>query len=333
MSKATHLTIVANNFDYIFEPIEPTLAPQGVTIRRFRTTQALRLDQAAMAETEVLFVVGSPCSRDLMQAMPKLRAVLSPITGTDAIDETAATELGILVGNGQTPENTESMAESTILLILAALYDLRHAESLLRENQPEPLPPHGTMLRGKRIGLIGFGGIAQAIVERLQPWKVRFQTYMPRQHGPLPDGVERVELDALLQTSDIITLLTPLTPETRGMIDARRLGLIRQGAILVNTSRGGIIDEAALYDLAQAGRFRAIALDVFATEPLPEDSKLRDLQNAILTPHMIGHTTEALQAFIETALENAVRVLDGRAPLYVRNKQILAAWEQRFGAE
>ena len=174
---------------------------------------------------------------------------MSPVTGTDGIDERGATDLVIIVGNGQIPRNTESMAEATVMLMLACLYDLHGSEAVLRNDLPQPMPVSARMAKGKLLGLIGFGQIARAIARRLETWDVRIQTYMPRLRSPLPPHVERVELDQLLRTSDIVSVLSPLNDETQGVLNAERLGMLKQGAIFINTARGIIVDEAALYEL------------------------------------------------------------------------------------
>src|SRR5262249_49880149 len=204
---------------------------------------------------------------------------------TDGIDERAATELGIVVGNCQIPENTESMAEAAVMLTLVCLYDLRGSEMILREDRPHPNPVSAQMAKNKLIGLIGFGQIAQAIARRLEGWDVRIQTYTPRLRSPLPPGITRVELDELMRTSDVIIVLCPLNQETRGMLHAQRLRLMKPGAIFVNIARGGIADEAELCELTRCGHVRSVAVDVFAVEPPPRDNPLRLLpeRNAILT--------------------------------------------------
>jgi phosphoglycerate dehydrogenase-like enzyme len=270
-----------------------------------------------------------PCTRQLMMGAPELRAVVSPFIGTEGFDEAAATALGVIVANGQVPENFVSMAESTILLILASLYSLRWWEQQLRDNRPHPPNVPGRMLNGRVVGMIGFGHIAGAITERLQQWQVRFQTYTPRLRVPLPAGVARVELDVLLQTSDIVCVVASLNAETYQMLTLDRLRLMKSDAVLVNTARGAIIDEQALVQVARERPEFRIALDTFAQEPLPIESPLRSLANAILTPHAIGHSRESLAALAPAAIDNASRALRGELPLYVRNPEVIPGWARR----
>ena len=291
-------------------------------------------DSKGRATGEVLIGLGVSITRDLMASMPRLRAVMSPVTGTDGIDEPAASELGIIVGNGQIPENTESMAEATVMLMLNCVYDLRGSEAVLRENRPHPMPVSARMLKDKLIGLIGFGEIARAVVRRLVGWNVRIQISTPRVRSPLPEGITRVELEELLRTSDIVSVLSPLNVETRGMLNAERLALLKRGAIFVNTARGGIADEAALADLVRSGHILRLASDVFEVEPPPADNPLRQLPqaNAILTPHMVGHTAESIERLPAAAIESVERIIAGEPPLYVRNPQIIEEWRRRWNS-
>jgi phosphoglycerate dehydrogenase-like enzyme len=268
-----------------------------------------------------------------MMRAPKLRAVVSPFIGPEGFDEAAATALGIVVANGQVSENFVSIAESTILLILSSLYSLHWWEQQLRDNRPHPPQVPGRMLKGKTVGMIGFGHIARAMAQRLELWQVRLQTYVPRLRSSLPNGVIRVELNQLLQTSDVVCVLASLNAETRGMLNLDRLRLMKPDALLVNTARGAIIDEQALVQVALERPGFRIALDTFTQEPLPTGSPLRALPNAMLTPHAIGHTQESLAALAPAAIENVTRALRGEVPLYVRNPKVIPEWTRRWAAE
>ena len=326
------LLLDPNKVDVLYAQIESGLRQRGHQVIRFFKMDDFHTNTRARETADVIFALGLPITREVMTSMPKLRAVMSPVTGTDGIDEAAATELGVIVGNGQIPENYESMAEATIMLILACLYDLRESEAILRDDRPHPNPVGARMMKGKVLGLIGFGQIARAMTRRLSGWDVQIQTYTPRLREPLPPEVKRVELDELLGTSDVVSVLCPLSPETRGMLGADRLRLMKRGAILVNTARGKIVDEAALYELTRTGHISRVAVDVFDVEPPPPNNILRQLpiRNAILTPHLVGHTAEVLQAVPVAAIESVERIMTGEPPLYVRNPQIISQWKQRW---
>jgi phosphoglycerate dehydrogenase-like enzyme len=287
-----------------------------------------------LKDAEALVVISNfPCGKELMKKAPLLRGIVSPFIGTEGIDEVAATELGIMVANGQVPENVLSMSESTIMLILASCYSLHWWQQRLRENRPHPAHVPGRMIRGRTLGMIGCGQIARGIVARLVGWEIQLQTYQPRLRAPLPSGVKRVGLEELLQTSDVVCVLAPLNAETRGMLNLDRLRLMKPDAVLVNTARGGIVDEAALAQVARERPRLKIAIDTFAQEPLPPSSPLRELPNTILTPHAIGHTQESIAALPAAAIENVSRILQGELPPYLRNPDVIPQWRRRFASE
>ncbi len=283
-------------------------------------------------ETDVIVV--SPrecCPREVMEAAPRLRAVVSAVIGVDTIDMDAANDLGIIVGHGAMPENYQGVAEATVMLLAALLLDLPGKQTLLRTNAPRPARLSARMVRGRSIGLIGMGRIARGVVDRLAGWEVRLQAYDPYvSQEQAPAGVAMVDLPTLLRTSDVVSVHVTLTTETRHLLGQAELQLMRPDAYLINTSRGGAIDTQALYRLLQHERIAGAALDVFEQEPLAADSPLRELDNVILTPHMIGHSQELMAAIPPAAAENVLRVLRGEPPLYVKNPEIIPAWRQRL---
>lgn len=269
--------------------------------------------------------------RDVLEASPRLRGVVFPTIGTESIDLQAATELGIAVANGPTPENFNSMAESTVLLMLALMYDLHATERVLAESLPRPTTMRARMMAGKTVGLIGFGRIARAVADRLQGWGMRIVAFDPFiQQSQIPASVELVDLQTLLRRSDIVSVHTTLTADTKHLINAAALATMKRSAFLINTSRGGVVDENALYTALASRRIAGAALDAFELEPLPADHPLRELDNVILTPHMVGHTQEIFDAIPGAALQNIDRIMEGQAPLYLRNPDVLPVWQQRL---
>jgi len=315
---------------YLFLPIVETLRVLGHDVVFYEAVAAFHAAKGRLNDADILVAVSSfPCTRALMASADRLRGIVSPTTGIEGFDLAAATELGILVANGQTAENVEGMAEATILLMLAALYDLRGTEVILRGNLPRPEQTSARMLGRKTVGMIGFGKIARAIAARLAGWDVSILAHTRRPPANF-DHVRFVELDDLLRTSDVVCVLAALNRGSEGLLDANRLALLKHGAVLINTARGAIIDEAALIGLAQQRPDLRLALDVFTTEPLSPDSGLRDLPNAILTPHMIGHTSEALAALPGACIDNVQRLLAGEAPRYVCNPDAVPRWQARW---
>ncbi len=315
----------------LLDDIAYALGTLGHRVYSYPDGDALHRDTTSLVGTDVL--VAAPrfrCSRQLLVSAPHLRGVVSPVTGIEGIDISAATDLGVIVANGQTRENSESLAEATILLVLAALYDLHGSEAVLRRNLVRPAKPTARMFGGKTIGMIGFGQIARAMVSRLSGWDVEILVCSRRVHTDAPGNVHWVGLEELLQTSDVVCVLASLNAETERLLNAQKLRLLKPGAVLVNTARGAIIDEAALYEIARERSDLRIALDTFATEPLPLDSPLRSLPDMILTPHMIGHTQESIAAVPTTAVENVRRILAGNLPLYTCNPDVVTRWRSRW---
>ena len=316
---------------WMFETVEPILRDAGYAVISFRTEDELHANPAALADADVLFAPGDlPVTRAMLLAAPRLRGLVCPFTGTEGFDQDAATELGVVIANGQTSENSDGMAEATILLALASLYDLHGSEAVLRDNAPKPAHSRAFLLRDKTVGLLGYGQIARAMTRRLAGWGVRLQAWSRRVDPAADPAVHWVGLEELLRTSDVVCVLLALNAQTRGLLDATRLALLKPSAVLVNTARGGIIDEAALLALARDRPAMRIALDTFEIEPLPPDSPLRGLPNTILTPHMLGHTVESHQVLPGVAVEAIARILAAEPPRYVRNPAVLDAWRRRW---
>ncbi len=272
------------------------------------------------------------CTREVMQGAARLRGICYPAIGVETLDLKAANELGLIVGHGAVRGNIIGMAESTVMLMLMLLYDVETNIRLIGSGKWRRPGHHSHQMQGKTIGLIGFGRIAREIAHLLMPFGVRIITYSPRaKPEDLPAGVTKMMLDELLRESDVVSILTGLTPETLNMIDSTKLALMKPSAYLVNTSRGSIIDEVALHEALRDRRIAGAAIDTFAIEPLPSDSSLRDLDNVILTPHCVGHTTDGWEEFKVAMVENIERILAGELPLHCKNPEAEQAWRERLG--
>jgi phosphoglycerate dehydrogenase-like enzyme len=270
-----------------------------------------------------------------MEAAPRLRAIVNPTIGLESIDLPAASELGIIVGHGATPQNFLSMAESTVMLMLMMLYQPMATQDVLFNRRPRPKPNvhdmWARMMLGRTIGLIGLGRIARGVVERLAGWGVTLVAYDPYvKQQDAPTGVTMASFDEVMAQSDVVGVFVSITPETIHMVNERALALMKPTAYLVNTSRGQAIDERALYQALKDRRIAGAALDTFEVEPLPQDSPLRTLDNVFLTPHMVGHTKEVMASFGPAAEENITRVLRGELPLHCHNPQIEGRWRERL---
>ncbi len=259
-----------------------------------------------------------------MTGLPGLHTVVVPTTGIEAIDLDAASRLGVAVANGATPQNLVSMAEATFLLILALLYRL---PSVAIGWQAQETASPAAMLRGRTVGLIGYGGVAQRLVPRLRVFEAEVLVRSSREGLQAPD-VSFVSMPALLERSDVVCVLGALNPDTRHLLSGAEFAHMKPTAYLVNTARGGIVDEVALHDALASGRLAGAALDTFEREPLPADSPLRALRNVILTPHCIGHTGDLSASIFPALLENIEAALRGEIPPLCKNPQVRGHWRR-----
>lgn len=267
----------------------------------------------------LLCMLSDRVDRALLAMCPQLRVISSFSVGVDHIDLDAARQRGIPVGH--TPGVlTESTADLAFALLLAASRRLGEAERFVRdgewtpERRWEPDMLLGRDLHGGTLGVIGLGAIGLAVARRAAGFGM---TVLGWNRSPrLASGVTPVSLDRLLTESDFVSVHVALTPETRGMIGARALRRMKPGAVLVNTARGGIVDEPALAEALASGRLAAAGLDVFDEEPLGPDSPLRGLANVVLLPHIGSATVATRQAMAELAVDNLLAGLEGRPLLH-----------------
>ena len=289
------------------------------------------------ASDVLMFSSRSVCSRDMLQAAVQARAVVNPGIGLETVDLQAADDLAIIVGHGPVPQNTLSMAEAAVMLMLNLRYNLKFSQDVLRGTQARPPPvaarAHARMLRGATIAVIGLGRIARATIELLAPFGVDIMAYSPRAtQDTAPSGVRLVSFDAAMEFGDIVLVCAAANASNRGLIDERAIALMKRRAYLINIARGELVDEHALYVALAERRIAGAALDTFVVEPLPQASPLRLLDNVILTPHMIGHTREVFAALVPAAIENIRRVLRGEPPLYCKNPHVIDRWRNRLAA-
>jgi len=269
--------------------VAPAAAAAGLqlTVHRCETPEEL-LEHGA--EAAILWTVGAnTClTAELLPHLPRCRALLRSGSGLDDLPVAAARARGLIVAN--TPEAiAETVAEHTVGLLLALVRQVPRFDRSVRDgfwaSGPDPGLRH---LTGQTLGLVGFGLIARHVVRLLQGFRLRVLAFDPRVPADVlaAHGAEHVSFDTLLRTSDIVSLHCPLTPETRGLIGTEALAAMKHGALLVNTSRGGVVDEAALLEALPTGRPAGAALDVLEQEPPPADHPLLALPQVILSPHL-----------------------------------------------
>jgi glyoxylate reductase len=247
-------------------------------------------------------------------AGPSLRVVGQMAVGYDNVDVAACTARGIPVGN--TPGVlTETTADLAVALMLATARRLVEAAAFVKAGKWEtwrPMELTGYDVTGSTVGIIGLGRIGKAVARRLRGFGCRL---LYHDHGPDPDaaklGAAFVDLDALLEASDFITLHVPLSGETEGLIGADELTMMKPTAVLINTSRGPVVDQGALLDALRAGEIAAAGLDVTDPEPIPADHPLLDLPNVVVLPHIGSASIQTRTRMAEMAADNLLAGLRG----------------------
>lgn len=273
-----------------------------------------------LPEAEVIWHVLRPITGEDLAKAPKLKLVHKLGSGVNTIDVETATQHGVAVANIP-GANAPSVAEATVMMMLAALRRLPELDRATREGNGWPTDPSlGDQVRDLgscTVGLIGYGSIAKRVEQILRSMGTTLlHTTTKRDEY----NVGWVSLNELLTKSDIISLHVPLTPQTEGMINATTLAKMKPGAILINTARGAIVDEAALVDALRSGQLAAAGLDVFAEEPVRPDNPLLTLDNVLLTPHVSWYTADTMERYLSAAVENCRRLHDGKSPYFVVNQ-------------
>lgn len=252
----------------------------------------------------------------LLAAAPKLQAVGRLGVGLDNIDTVLCKEKGIQVYPA-VGANAQAVAEyviATALILLRGAYV--SSSAVVAGDWPRTQLSNGLEMHGRKLGLLGFGGIGQLVARLAGGLGMQTMAYDPFTPADSPvwqaTGTIPLELEPLLRQSDVVSLHVPLTADTRHLLDARRLALLKPQAVLVNTSRGGIVDEAALVAALQQDRLRGAALDVFEDEPVKARNTLAVLPNLMLTPHIAGLTEEANQRVSELVADKILAYFQAR---------------------
>lgn len=270
-------------------------------------------DLDVLLDSAAGWIVGlRPVTRAVLARHPQLKVIARRGVGYDRVDVTAAQELGRVVAIAA-GANDPSVADHTLALLLALLRRLREGQALMEAGDWRPLT--GTDLYGKTVGLVGFGRIARGVARRLKGFDVRVLVSTPRPDLSC-DDVTFVPMAELLAHSDVVSLHAPLGPQTRHMIDTAALAAMKPGALLINTSRGGLVDEAALLAALENGHLGGAGLDVFEAETDPAKQGLADAlvarRDVVASPHTAGASTEALARGNLIAARCVVNALDGR---------------------
>jgi len=250
----------------------------------------------------------SKATADIIERAEKLKVIGRAGVGLDNVDVEAATKRGIVVMN--TPGgNTISTAEHTISMLLALSRLIPAADASMKAGKWDKKSFMGVEVQGKTLGVIGLGRIGQAVAKRMSSFEMRVIGYDPfvTEERIRSLGIETATIDQIVREADFLTVHTPLSDETRGIINAKTIAKMKPSVRIINCARGGIVDEAALLEALQSGKVAGAALDVFEKEPLAEDSPFRKLANVVITPHIAASTTEAQEM---VAIQVADQIVD-----------------------
>ncbi len=298
-------------------------APAGVEVAWVDPSQPPEKVLAACRDAEVIVAGGRAVTLDLARACPRLKLVQVFSAGTDWLDVKGLGELGVRVANNH-GGNSVAVAEHAIVLMVAVYRRLAEQIRNVQERRwsggVSLEDPRYHEIAGKTVGIVGLGHIGQAVARRLRGWEATLlytdiRTFPKSLEKEL--GVKRVSLDELLRTSDIVTLHVPLNSRTRAMISHRELAMMKPTAVLINTCRGPVVDEKALYQALREGRIAGAGLDVLEEEPTPPNNPILDLDTVVVTPHLAGLSIEARTKSFAFAMENAARVIAGQEPISV----------------
>ena len=320
MAQATVLVTTRSFGREIPEPME-RLKREGIRILEWREGSGLdETDlRAKVAQADAWIVAFHPIGPALMDAAPRLRVIAKHGVGVDNIDIAAATARGIAVATAPSA-NDQAVADLTMALLLALLRRIPEANASVKAGRWERFLGFG--LNGKVMGVLGFGRIGQNVARRAKGFGVELIGADPvwPEAAAREIGVRRVDPDQLLADSDVISLHAALTAETSGLIDEAAIARMKPGVWIVNTSRGKVVNEKAIYEALVSGKVAGYATDVFEAEP-PVGSPLLALPNVVATPHMGTYTRESLQLMGDRAADTVLRVLRGERPEFVVNPE------------
>ncbi|AEG07368.1 dehydrogenase [Sinorhizobium meliloti] len=279
-----------------------------------------------------IVIVRAPIPPAFFGNVPALRAVVRHGAGLDMIPYDAATAAGVLIANVPAV-NAPTVAEHVFMVTLALLRQFRPMDRDLRNMGWSTGRAHSDRaldLAGRIMGVIGMGNVGKAVF-RIAKYGFQLEIVAnSRSPESLPDGVRFLSVDDLVSTADIVVLCCPLTPKTTGLLSRERIARMKPGAILVNVSRGPVVDDAALIEALERGRIGGAALDVFSTQPLPPEHPYFRQDNVIVTPHLAGISEESMMRMGKGAAAEAIRVMEGGLPVNLRNPEVVEHYRRRF---
>lgn len=313
MSRSKRVVVIDDGYDH-YDIERDLLAPLGAELVLAPCNGDPGAVAAAIGDADAVLVRESPITGAAIAASPRLAGIVRYGIGTDNIDIAEAARRRIYVAN--LPDyGTEDVSDHAMALLLAVARRIVTRDAYVRgggwfTGSKEKIH----RVAGKTLGLVGYGRIARAFERKMRGFGVsRILAYDP--YAQLPAGVEAAAIEDICRKSDYVSLHAPLTPDTRHMLDAARLRLMKPTAIIVNTSRGALIDETALIEALRSGRIFGAGLDVFEDEPPARDNPLLGLPNVVLTDHAGWYSEESVAELQRKAAEAVREILLGRAPV------------------
>jgi phosphoglycerate dehydrogenase-like enzyme len=288
-------------------------------------------------EIDCVIAATDPYGADFFQECPRVRLVARCGVGVDTVEVAEATRRGVLATN--VPDAmTDAVADYCLGLLLCLVRRIAEGDACMRRGGWEEFP--GIELRGKTLGLVGFGKIGQEVARRAMAFGMEVVTSDPmwsnlhhQMAATLAPGrsVRPMELEELLATSDVVSIHAPNTPQTRHLIDRRRLAMMKPTAVLINTARGALIDQEALQEALRGEIIAGAAIDVYQQEPLPADHPLRSTPRLLLTPHNAFNSKDAAERMSRGCAEPILDLLAGRKPKHLLDPSAWDLYEKRFG--
>ena len=313
--------------DYVFPSLEPeqrVLTSLGVELRPAQCKSEEEIIALTQDADAILNCYAKITAR-VIEKLNHCKVIARYGIGVDNVDLVAATRAGIVVTN--VPDYCiDEVSDHALALLLSLARQIVAADRAVKGGAWDVVAHGGIRrLRGQTLGLLGFGKIAKALASKVQPLGMKVLVYDPYLESELifHHGAEAASLDSLLAESDAISIHVPLSPETRNLIGQTELARMKSTAFLINTSRGGIVDEQALAIAIKEGRLGGAALDVLSIEPLPPDHPLLQVPNVILTPHMAFYSRESVIELQTKAAEEVARALRGEPPRSPVNPEVL----------
>jgi D-3-phosphoglycerate dehydrogenase / 2-oxoglutarate reductase len=296
-------------------------------------------ERAALARFAEVLVIGSaPMTREFLSILPELKGLVRGGIGVDTVDVAAATDLGIVVAN--VPDFcTQEVAEHTLALILAVARKITRVDRCVRAGQWRGLVRSQILpiyrLSGQTLGVIGMGKIGRSVAEKAQALGMKIVGFDPylSPGAAATIGAPLLSLDELLQQADVVSLHVPLTSETRHLINARTLALMKPQSILINVARGAIVDEAALQMALECGHLAGVGLDVLEQEPPSASNGLFSFENVVFTSHYASCSVEAFSDLRRQVSEQVAEILRGKSPRHLVNPDVMSLPQCRLRAE